>query len=174
MWLMTMVRTVTCMYSRITVLLYYWSHAHAQLQWQRSILNSQSTLLVRKVYLCWCVLLWAPLQTSNFKSWFTHWETQHQVAVLVWLHGLPVDVILDLLATSLTVFTAGQDYSALFGTLSLSSATDRECVAVYILDDPIVEYTETLSIILISFDSKVNITSPSEAIISVLDNDGES
>ena len=50
--------------------------------------------------------------------------------------------------------------------------TNQTCSTVSIVDDSTVEDTEDFSVILISDDSKVNITTPSEASVIILDNDG--
>ncbi len=65
------------------------------------------------------------------------------------------------------------DYIPIFETLTFVSGSNQECSSVSIIDDSTVEDIEEFSIILISSTPEVNTTTPSEAIVLILDDDGE-
>ncbi len=67
----------------------------------------------------------------------------------------------------------GEDYTAFFETLTFVDQSNRECLSVSILVDLTVENMEDFSVTLASSSPQVIITSPSAAIVHIIDDDGK-
>ncbi len=61
----------------------------------------------------------------------------------------------------------------MFETLTFDDQSNRECLSVNITDDPTAENKEDFSVTLMSFNPQINITSPSAAIVYIIDDDGK-
>ncbi len=61
----------------------------------------------------------------------------------------------------------------MFETLTFDDQSNRECLSVNISDDRTVENMENFSVTLMSSNPQVIITSPSAAIVHIIDDDGK-
>ncbi len=117
---------------------------------------------------CWCVLFWRRHQISHCKLASLHLETVQQVGMLR-ISSICVFLICRLTFPSV----GGEDFTAVSETLTFADQSNREWLSVNIVDDPTVENMEDFSVTLMSTNPRVIITSPSEALIHVVDNDGK-
>ena len=76
------------------------------------------------------------------------------------------------LAAYVIPYSAAEDYTAVSETLTFDIGTNRTCSPVSIVDDSTVEDTEEFSVVLISDNFQVDVTTPSEASVIILDGDG--
>ena len=70
------------------------------------------------------------------------------------------------------LISASEDYLPLEdGVVTFLSGSTEECADLSIIDDAMVEPTETFLVLVSSMDMGVVISSPSQATVSILDND---